>query len=527
MLQSYFITKIIIQTYTYRRHSSCLRFMHAVFIRHLFITLKFNSKSDFIFVLPIQQRLFVLFFRKQMFALTSRNIFQFQSLSSSNTGKVKNYSCFDLMSQSCTVSKCNRTSRGVCDCCNQNLCLQHLSEHNALLVTQLNPLTDEINELGDRLKSLNIEQALVSCRRKLEQWRGDCHQKIERFFEQKNKELDRLIDEKIKKQQEAIREIQARIAEFIREEETTRQGIELLTSNIQQLTEEMNKIEHTYFDINTRSLVIDDSFVDIKELKKYDISILSPICRTIKRTDGSNRVISNNHRFLLMHKKPNICLVDREMNIVKEVLWNYDELHDMCWSSTINRFILVQDLRIFLLNDETMTIDNVKTIQERYWASCTCSENSLFLVTNHTGASIVKFTLVPTIVFVKEWKSPQTCARDENIHTIKYNDGTLGAVIKNVTDKSLRLELRSVETLDCIWSLGFDTVCNQNIIFRCCSLANDEWLVVDYETRRLLHITRDGKLKTTIPYDGTPYSATIFANILVISRVGGIDFRKL
>ena len=40
----------------------------------------------------------------------------------------------------------------------------------------------------------------------------------------------------------------------------------MLTSNIHDLEEEMNKIEHTCFDINTRSLVIDDSFVDIKEL---------------------------------------------------------------------------------------------------------------------------------------------------------------------------------------------------------------------------------------------------------------------
>jgi hypothetical protein len=274
-------------------------------------------------------------------------------------------------------------------------------------------------------------------------------------------------------------------------------------------------------------LVIDDSFVHIKELNRYEISILSPICKAIKRTGGSKKVISNNHQFLLMHKTPNICLVDREMNIVKEVLWNYDTLYDMCWSSTINRFILVEDLHIFLLDDETMTIDNVKKIQERNWASCTCSENSLFLVTNHKGSSMVKFTLVPTIVFVKEWKSPQTCAGDEAMHTIKYNNGTLGVVIKNETEKSLRLELRSAETIDCIWSLGFDTVCNQSFAFGCSSLTNDEWLVADYETQRLLHITRDGKLKTTIPYDGTPYSATIFANMLVISRAGGIDFRKL
>ena len=431
------------------------------------------------------------------------------------------------MSQLCAANKCNRTSRAICDCCNENLCLQHLSQHNASLLSELNPLTDEINLLGERIRSLNTQKSLLNCRRKLEEWRNDCHQKIERLFERKSKELDQLINEKTEKHQEDIRKIQTRIAELFREEETTRQDIELLTSNIHNLKVEMGKIEHKGFDINTRSLVIDDSFVNIKELNNYEISILSPVCKTINRTPGSRITMSNNRRFLLMHKKPNLCLVDQQMNIVKEVSWNYDHLSDMCWSSVINRFILIEKSRIFLLDDDRMKMDNVKTIEERKWSSCACSENSLFLVTNELGSSIMKFILVPTIVLVKEWKSPQTCARNEIIDNIVYNDGTLGAVIKNVTEKSLRFELRSVETLDCIWSLRFDTVCNQNISFRCCSLANDEWLVVDYETGRLLHITRDGNLKTTIPYDNAPNLATIFANMLVISRPGGIDFRKL
>jgi hypothetical protein len=139
----------------------------------------------------------------------------------------------------------------------------------------------------------------------------------------------------------------------------------------------------------------------------------------------------------------------------------------------------------------------------------------------------MKFTLLPKIELIKEWKSPQTCAQHEIIHKIVYNDGVLGVVIKNTTEKSLRLELKSAETLDRIWSLGFDTVCNQNVVFRCCLLTNDEWLVIDYETKRLLHVIKDGKLKTTIPYDGIPYCANIFANMLVVSTSKGVNFHKL
>jgi hypothetical protein len=425
------------------------------------------------------------------------------------------------------MTKCNRTSRGLCDCCQQHLCLQHLSEHNASLLSQLNPLTDEINALGDRLKSLDIEKAISSCLRQLEQWRDDCHQKIDRLFQQKSKELDQLIYKKIKKQQQEILRIQSKVAELIREQETTRQNIDSLTSTIHHLKEQMDKIENTCFNINARSLMIDDSFIDIKELNKLDPWILAPPFKTINRPDGSKVVINSNGRFLLMHKKPNLCLVDQEMNIVKEVLWNHDYIYDMCWSSTINRFILVEGKRIFLIDDGTITIGNVQTTEERQWLSCTSSNNSLFLSTNEQPSCIMKFTLLPTIELIEEWKSPQTCASDEVILSIVYNVGVLGMVIQNKTEKSLRLELKSAETFHRIWSLGFDTVCNQTHMFHCCLLTNDEWLVIDYETKRLLHITKDGKLKATIPYDGIPRCANIFANMLVVSTKNGVNFHKL
>jgi hypothetical protein len=273
--------------------------------------------------------------------------------------------------------------------------------------------------------------------------------------------------------------------------------------------------------------VIDDSYIHVREINELDLSILSPACKTINRPTGSRVVINSNDRFLLMHQKPNLCLVDPEMNIVKEVLWNHDALWDMCWSSTIKRFIFVEGKCIFLIDDETMTIDNVRTIEERKWLSCTCSETYLFLVTNEIGSSVMKFTLFPTIKLTKEWKSPQTCACNEIIDNIIYNNETLGVVIRNKTEKSLRLELKSAETLDRIWSLGFDTVCNQNIIFRCCLLTNDEWLVIDYETKRLLHVTKDGKLKTMISYDSDLRSANLFAKMLVVSTKGGVNFHNL
>ncbi|CAF0915111.1 unnamed protein product [Rotaria sordida] len=158
------------------------------------------------------------------------------------------------MSQSCSIINCTRTSRGLCDCCQQYLCLQHLTEHGDLLISQLSPLTDEINALVDRLKTLNIQKTIAGSRQKLEQWRKDCYKKIDKFFEQKCQELDELVNEKVGKQREELNRIHLKITELINAQETTRQDIDLLTSTIRQLKNNMKNIERACVMMNTRPL---------------------------------------------------------------------------------------------------------------------------------------------------------------------------------------------------------------------------------------------------------------------------------
>jgi hypothetical protein len=290
----------------------------------------------------------------------------------------------------------------------------------------------------------------------------------------------------------------------------------------------MDNIEQTSFTIDTRPLLVDDTVVFIREITEHalDLLNLSPVCKTIDRADGSY-VLASNDRFLLIHQQPNLCLVDREMNIVKQTLWPYDSIYDMCWSSSLNRFIVIGGRLIFLVDEEAMTIDNVEVIAEVNWLSCTCSDTSLFLSTNEYTSSIVEFKLLPWIEFIKEWKYPLTCAREEVISGTAYNNGKLALMIMNKYEKSLRIEQRDAETFDRIWSLRFNTVFNQCVAFRCCVLTYGEYLVSDSDNRCLLHITETGQVKTKISYNAIPYRANLFANMLVISRKGGINFHKL
>ncbi|CAF4899194.1 unnamed protein product [Rotaria sp. Silwood1] len=434
------------------------------------------------------------------------------------------------MSQSCSINKCIRSSRGLCDCCQQNLCLQHLNEHNALLISQLNPLTDEINAFEDRLNTLNIQKIIDHSREKLEQWREDCHKKIDYFFEKKCQELDQLVNENVGQQRRELNQIQMKITEFINTQETTRQHIDLLTSAIRQLETNMNNIEQTHITVNTRPLVIDETFILIKKTTEHelDLSTLSPIYRTTHSPIGSFDSITCNDRYLLMHQHPNLCFFNREMNIVKQMLWSYGAIQDMCWSSTLDQFIVLETNNMYLINENTMSIDNVHTIEERRWISCTCSDTVLFASTSGPASSIIEFILFPVIESIKEWKCPLTCTKDEAIADTVYNNGNLALMVMNLYQKPVRIELRHAKTFDYIWSLPLDIACVKNITFRCCSLTCNEWLVVDYETARLIQITKDGKIKKTIQYYPSPYRAFLFdSNNLAILAVDGVKLHTI
>jgi len=433
------------------------------------------------------------------------------------------------MSQICALDKCSRISRGICDCCEQQLCLQHLNEHNASLINQLNPLTDEFNALSDRLNTLNIEKITGESRRKLEQWRDRSHQQIDRLFEQKCEEIERITSEKVQKQREEFTHLQSKIAEIIREQETTRQQIDSLKATIHEIKEKMNELEKTSLRVTTQRLIIDGAMISIESTAEHelDLSNLPTPCTTIQRPGGSKSSICANDNYLLIHRKPNLSFVDFEMNVVKEMLWNYEDIGDMCWCSTLDRFIIAKKNDIFLVEENTMTINKVEIIEETRWSSCTTSEKYLFLSTNTYRSIVKKYDLLPSIKLVTEWKFPSTCTNDEWISTIRYNNERLGLLIRNNPEKSLRMELRSADTFDRIWTLEFDIVCEQNVFFRYCSLTCNEWLVADYEKKRLLQVTNDGKLKAVVPYKNIPYYCILFRNMLAISTNIPIDIYKL
>ena len=152
------------------------------------------------------------------------------------------------MSQPCAIQDCKRASRTLCHCCDQNLCRDHFNEHDDLLNFQLNPLTDEINALADRLTAINIDKIINDSRQKLNQWRIDSHKIIDQFYEKKCQELKHYLNEIVNKPEQEILDLRLKIAKMINMQQTTNDNLKELTSNIQTLKQQIAILE----DLNIR-----------------------------------------------------------------------------------------------------------------------------------------------------------------------------------------------------------------------------------------------------------------------------------
>jgi hypothetical protein len=437
---------------------------------------------------------------------------------------------FQTMSQTCDITSCKRPSCALCHCCQQNVCLPHLKEHQDALISQLNPFVDQINALGDRLKALNTERMIGNCRQKLEQWRAECHLKIDHFFEQKCQELDQSVAEQLNKQRKEIDRIQAQLGELIREEYSTRRDLDLLTSNIGNLEREMNKIEQASFNAKIQSLEIDDNWIRIEDsnVHQLDLSTLPAVNKTIQYTVGSSKALASNDRLLLMHQKPNLCLLDRNLTVVKHALWNHNNIHDMCWSSVLDRFIVIDENNVFLFDQNTMSIEIFPSIQNQKWLRGACSDTSLYLLTYELPSSIIEYRLLPSIQLTRHWKSPDTCEKNEIINHMRYNNETLALIITKPLKRTACIELRTSKTFERLWSLQLDVEKSQKLIFTCCILTEDEWLVTDYGVGRILQITKQGKVKSTCRYQPQPLYTTMFnPRMLLVSTDNGLNLHKL
>ncbi|CAF3567050.1 unnamed protein product [Rotaria sp. Silwood1] len=436
------------------------------------------------------------------------------------------------MSQSCAAESCESTLGISCHCCDKTFCPDHLDEHYESINSQLDPLTNEINILYDQIMKKTKEKLIGNCLKKLDIWRDECYQMINRLYEKKRHELEQQYVIKTEKQQKEIEQMQSKINKLIHEHDATQQDIEFFKLTIETIKHEIKQIHQICFNINIRPLELYENFISIEETKRdeIDFTILLPPYKTIACSEDYNAYIrcTANDNFLLIHHKSELQLFNKELIMIKNIPWKNHGVYDMCWSLTLNRFIVLDyNKQIYLINESLTSVEQIEINPEQFWWHCTCSDTSLYLLACQHRTDIFQFDLQSPFPLIKRWKISNLSKERDIITDMTYNNETLALIIQN--GNKTRMELRSSITFDRIWLLQLDTKYDiiHSITYSCLLNCND-WLLLDYNNSRLIHIDNNGTIRSISMYNPAPTNAILFgSNILVIKTDKSWNFHEI
>lgn len=430
------------------------------------------------------------------------------------------------MSTICVATNCKRVSRALCYICQKSLCREHFDEHDHSFNKLLNTLKDQIKDIDDRLDDLNNDEHLETYYEILDKWRDDSYKIIDRLYEKKCQEIKRRFYDNINEQQEKVNQLNLDINQILQEQDVTQKTVDLFKINIENLRNQMNKLEQTKFNIDIHPLILDNHTITIEEINTTYLNLqqITHPHQIIQCSNNSTKPLAHNNEFLLIYQMQNLCLINHDLILVKQIPWIHGRIWDICWSSTLNRFIILAHYEIYLIDIKTMSIEHMENIlPRRNWWSCTCSNTSLFLSTYEYGSSIIELNFS-----TKQWTNHLICNKNEFIKDIIYNNQTIAITIYNKKFSTKSIQLRSTVKFDFIWSYQLDIQGQCHNTLRCCSLDNNQWLITDFDHQRLFHITNEGKLKTIYNYYENPWYINLFhRNILVISTKNSINFHKL
>lgn len=396
--------------------------------------------------------------------------------------------------QVCDIPSCTYQSFATCHCCSLHICTMHLNEHSNHHESQLTLLTNKINILTDRISSSDLPFVIA-----LEQWRVECKQTIDSYCNAKRQNF-------LNDQLEELDRLRSNVEESKRRPDVTEEILNKLKTSIERLEQDLNEVQFNFYPLN----------IDEKMIIRcsQDLLPLSSPHKTIALTDCSYAVLAGNGQHLLVHREPNLTLLDRKLTIIQETTWPLNDICDICWSSAINRFIVINSSHIFAIDETEMILQPLLSSCIVHWMRGTCSDSRLYLSTEGVGSSIFEYTLIPSTKFIKEWQSPVTCTKDEWIEDLKFHNGFLGLVIGHSIKNEARLEVRLSTTLQSLWSIRLDSVSSVYSI-RCCPIIHNQWLVVAFRNPTIFHISSDGKLITVNKTCNSPSNISQIGNDLL------------
>ncbi|CAF1364979.1 unnamed protein product [Rotaria sordida] len=437
----------------------------------------------------------------------------------------------ELSNELCIPNRCLIESTNKCNCSQEKISIYHLKEDSDQCKDESLCIKNDIDQVSDRLNKFQINETKFV--KNLEEWRNQAHEIINKYCKLKYDQYIEIIKEEINQSEEFVYSLTCDC-------DASKDYIDWVKYRIQSINQQLDQFKE--FNSKYSPLKIDNSIIDIPDGISHIEKNLSPLkdlfsssstnCQTSYILSSSNIIknqsenesrfylksakqsikfqydnwysLSINETYLLLSEKSNLYLIDKSFKIVKKKSFFQIGIKDICWSKILSRFILISPINIYTLDQKltSLELSSINLINNYRWEHGTCSDRSLFISTFGEYPFIIEYYLLPSIQLNRRWQTSFICQHNQIINDIKSNYLYLGLIIHNDIINKSRLELRSIESFQSIYSIYL----GQGWSYRCSPYNNSDWIVVDGYNNRFLKISNSGIIDKTIFYPTKPFN---------------------
>ncbi|CAF1378268.1 unnamed protein product [Didymodactylos carnosus] len=161
----------------------------------------------------------------------------------------------------CEIGECKRNIAALCRHCNKDVCKKHFNEHLEALKREIYPITDQINELANRIHDLNHASITEQSYDTLSKWKDECHKVIDQVHDMKKQEIDIFVEKNFVKQKneqvKAVNNLKEEIKQIILEDDITQDQIDQVKQTLRSIQNTFEEFKQNSIHIKTKSLKID------------------------------------------------------------------------------------------------------------------------------------------------------------------------------------------------------------------------------------------------------------------------------
>ncbi|CAF1587783.1 unnamed protein product, partial [Didymodactylos carnosus] len=161
----------------------------------------------------------------------------------------------------CEIDECKRNIAALCRHCNKDVCNKHFNEHSEALRTEIYPITDQINELANRIHDLNHASITEQSYDILSKWKDECHKLINQVHDMRRQEIDSFVERNFVKQKneqvKAVNNLKEEIKQIILEDDITQDQIDQVKQTLRSIQNTFEEFKQNSIHIKTKSLKID------------------------------------------------------------------------------------------------------------------------------------------------------------------------------------------------------------------------------------------------------------------------------